>query len=1186
MEPNHIRGKILQKETGRGIRDLLVVVFDIDPATKPEEVIDNIPMPPGDRIGSVLTGADGSFEIDYDDTDFRVRNESEQRPDLQLAILAPSDNGSQGDAILATTPVRQNAGRSEQFLVRLTGDQLTKAGIPLPTTPGGGIEDSRAVVQRLMAAGAREGALIDGVRQVSRQRVARIRAETDAFHISLKPKLIRSLSRVPDSLLGSPTLVAPTESVTDKNSALISQGIQQVINSSDPAVRPPTTGYVALTEAQKQAVSTMLDPSGAISAEDLNGILAPAPGAAGPTAFLVRVTPHDQLCRTPTQVEQDGAAALGLGPAPSGTGSTGGPGADANPPEALPVTNQDILRYVGRLMTTMSSPEDALGTGLEPRADRLTVQEEIQQLSFGPSPADVPAYYSFHNLQIAFEHTWQELIDQGLINLSEGAYQQIVGLGGDPAMGGTTIIVDPVHDLVHEGRTVLTAHQVVRDHRGNNSALDGLRDILTSTLPDGAAGGTSPGAYGSQDVDPLDRLPAVLDELENRLKEEYAFTIYAADRQQRSINFGILITYLEEWLPRGYQAGRLVKTLTLAPRETRKYSKKTVSRRKRSVREVENHLRSRREESTETTRAEQDIVRKATASTNFSLTSEQSVKVPEMDMGGTTTTSFQKAAGTASEDTKRAFHEAVFKAAQEFKDENTTEVNTEESLDVEVVEAGEITNPNDELAVTCLFYELQRRYRVTEQIHRITPVILVALEFPRPDEIDEAWLLANDWILRRVILDDSFLPALDYLAQNIAGDEIALREIRQNVLQQRAVVEQLRGELGVVRERLAALRQLSEQALLHSASGGGGGGAGPLSFIPVVGDLADNVVNAVEGAAGEVASLLFSNDSSGATAQDTLKDAMDRTADDARDLMFRLEREVTALNDITEKYARALADHFNHKAEIDRLRMHIKKNAMYYVQAIYSHMPSDEIYFMLHKTPVPVIQATHRRVNLGNLTPARPPLALAAHRLIPNPVAPPTNLYPARFDTQLDPNLTFTTLAEVADLDNFLGFKGNYMVFPLRQSNPVTDIMMQPYVVAGLNELVDPDDLANWTLEDFSGYVLCLKDKLTQDEFDAIKPTLQQQYQQILTNPQPNGDEITVPTNSLFITLLPDTHTMIEKFKALHRLEDAYMAIAGVRQAELENVRLASRILAGERQDPHIDKMIVVEGGPVPVSDT
>ena len=36
---------------------------------------------------------------------------------------------------------------------------------------------------------------------------------------------------------------------------------------------------------------------------------------------------------------------------------------------------------------------------------------------------------------------------------------------------------------------------------------------------------------------------------------------------------------------------------------------------------------------------------------------------------------------------------------------------------------------------------------------------------------------------------------------------------------------------------------------------------------------------------------------------------------------------------------------------------------------------------------------------------------------------------------------------------------------------------------------------------------------------------------------------------------------------------------AQVRHAELENIRLAARALEGEREDPDIEKKIVVEGG-------
>jgi hypothetical protein len=45
----------------------------------------------------------------------------------------------------------------------------------------------------------------------------------------------------------------------------------------------------------------------------------------------------------------------------------------------------------------------------------------------------------------------------------------------------------------------------------------------------------------------------------------------------------------------------------------------------------------------------------------------------------------------------------------------------------------------DEIPVTYLFYELQRRFRVSERIHQVMPVILVAQEFPKPSHIDEDW---------------------------------------------------------------------------------------------------------------------------------------------------------------------------------------------------------------------------------------------------------------------------------------------------------------------------------------------------------------------------------------------------------------------------------------------------------------
>jgi hypothetical protein len=662
--------------------------------------------------------------------------------------------------------------------------------------------------------------------------------------------------------------------------------------------------------------------------------------------------------------------------------------------------------------------------------------------------------------------------------------------------------------------------------------------------------------------------------------------VYAANRKERSVNFGVVVGYRQKWEPLAYQAGKLVKTVTLAPKETRKYSKKTVFHRKRADKEVETHVRTRKEEASQTSRAEQEIIRKATTATNFSLTADGTYDVGIAQ--GTATTTFSKNASQSSDDIKKAFREAVFKSAQEYKDEHTTEVLTEESIDIETIESGKITNPNDELAVTFLFYELQRRYRVSERIHRLTPVVLVAQEVPRPDEIDEGWLVTYDWILRRALLDDSFLPALNYLTQNVVGDRAALDQLGVNVEQQRQVVAQLQQELAIVRERTAAQRAILERALFERAGavdredGDGGGG------IPFVSDVVDAAGNALSGAARAVSGVgefLFGGGGGGdgSSRQDVLKEALQRAADEARELLFRLEREVTALNSITEAYSKALAQHLNHRTQIARLRVHVKQNILHYMQAIWSYEPPDQRFFRLHQVPVPVFEGTRRTFRFGALNPSLTTFAAPPHHRLGVAGDPPTKLYPVDGRTELNPDFERAPLVEVADLDTLLGFKGNYMIFPLKESNVLTDFMMQPYVVAGLDALTDPDDVGNWTLEDFAAYICCLREKLTAEQFESLRRDLRTQYERLLGSPRRNGDVLTIPTDSLFIEALVANVSLIERFKEQHRMIDVKSAQANVRATELENVRRAARMLAEDFEDPDIDRKYVIEGGGQPL---
>jgi hypothetical protein len=278
-----------------------------------------------------------------------------------------------------------------------------------------------------------------------------------------------------------------------------------------------------------------------------------------------------------------------------------------------------------------------------------------------------------------------------------------------------------------------------------------------------------------------------------------------------------------------------------------------------------------------------------------------------------------------------------------------------------------------------------------------------------------------------------------------------------------------------------------------------------------------------------------------------------------------------------ETYSKLLTEHFNQQAQILRLFVHIKENILYYMQAIWTHEPPDQRFFRLHQVPVPVFEV--RSETYAFTESSTVPLVQMAHRRMPwieGVVG--ESVFEAEVGLDIDPAFQTAPLVDVAELDNLLGFKGNYMIFALKESNPVTDYMMAPYVLEGLDELIDPDAAGNWTLDEFASYVVDLKGRLTEDQFADVKDDLLAQYKQLLTKRLRDGEILTVPTGALFIEALPAGHSLIERFKALHRALDVKRAQAEVRRLELENLRYAARLVGGEHEDPDVERKIVIEG--------
>ena len=149
------------------------------------------------------------------------------------------------------------------------------------------------------------------------------------------------------------------------------------------------------------------------------------------------------------------------------------------------------------------------------------------------------------------------------------------------------------------------------------------------------------------------------------------------------------------------------------------------------------------------------------------------------------------------------------------------------------------------------------------------------------------------------------------------------------------------------------------------------------------------------------------------------------------------------------------------------------------------------------------------------------------------------------------------------------------MIFPLKQHNALTEFMAAPYVDSVFGAM-DPDELSN--VRDYINYVCCLHEKLPAERFEEIKLELKEWLELLLADPLRNGDEIVIPTSSLFIEVLPGPHPLLENFKLRHRELDVYKVQADVRKSELESLRLAPRLLNHEREDPDVDKKVEIEG--------
>jgi len=174
-------------------------------------------------------------------------------------------------------------------------------------------------------------------------------------------------------------------------------------------------------------------------------------------------------------------------------------------------------------------------------------------------------------------------------------------------------------------------------------------------------------------------------------------------------------------------------------------------------------------ESTDTTKDSNEIVSEAASSFNWKVDAEVHGGISVI--GGSASTSFGGSSEDKSKKTSSDLSETMHKSASKIRRETKVTVSTESEETIEREQFSEISNPNNEMAITYEYLKLQQQYEVFTYLAEVQSVIFVAEYLPSPDEIGKDWVRKHDWVIAKVLKDESYRQTLNELIQDIDKDE-------------------------------------------------------------------------------------------------------------------------------------------------------------------------------------------------------------------------------------------------------------------------------------------------------------------------------------------------------------------------------------------------------------------------------
>jgi hypothetical protein len=247
---------------------------------------------------------------------------------------------------------------------------------------------------------------------------------------------------------------------------------------------------------------------------------------------------------------------------------------------------------------------------------------------------------------------------------------------------------------------------------------------------------------------------------------EYPFDPFPANE----VLFGLRVIHRQTWHLLDYARGELVRSIPLGPKESQKISLRTLRRAKVARTTEEGSSFETSADSSTGSKDTSEVIDEASLKLNVHAEAEVGVDIFTLVKANVSAGASADSA-VSSKQTKSRLNELMQKTASRMKRDTKVTVSTEQENTFEETRSSELSNPNDEIAVTYLYHRLQQRYWVSTEIAEVHSVVFVPEPLPAWEDVDEAWVRDHADVIAGVLLDPgsaSVLAAIRREPANLA----------------------------------------------------------------------------------------------------------------------------------------------------------------------------------------------------------------------------------------------------------------------------------------------------------------------------------------------------------------------------------------------------------------------------------